>query len=57
MSKDSSITGATLGVGCGSIIAGLISWDHTQSVLWTFLHIVFGWLYVIHALVVGRAHF
>ena len=55
MSKNSS-AGAAAGVGSGSIIAGLISWEYTQSVLWTLLHVVFGWVYVIYSLIVHRAH-
>ncbi len=51
-----SKTTATIGVGSGSVIAGLISWQYTQSVLWTLLHVILGWLYVIYMLIVGRAH-
>ena len=50
-------TAAQAGVGLGSILAGLISWSHTQSVLWTLLHMAFNWLYVIYALIVHKAHF
>ena len=56
MSKNSSTTGATAGIGSGSIIAGLISWEYTHSILWTLLHVVLGWLYVIYCLIVGRVH-
>ena len=55
MSKNSS-AGAAAGIGSGSVIAGLISWEHTQSVLWTLLHVIFGWVYVIYSLIVGRVH-
>ena len=55
MPDNHSRTTATIGVGSGSIIAGLISWEYTQSVLWTLLHVVFGWLYVIYMLFVGKA--
>lgn len=56
MVSNGSRTGATIGVGSGSIIAGLISWDHTQSVLWTFLHVILGWFYVIYSLIIKRVH-
>lgn len=55
LSKNSS-TGAAVGVGSGSIIAGLISWDFTHGVLWTLLHVILGWIYVIYSLIIGRAH-
>lgn len=57
MPGNGSRTTATIGVGSGSIIAGLISWEHTQSVLWTLLHVILGWFYVIYSLIVHRAHF
>ncbi len=57
MSNKTCNTGAAAGVGTGSVIAGLISWEHTQSIMWTFLHIVFGWFYVIYSLIVKRVHF
>ena len=50
-------TAANAGIGIGHVLAGLISWSHTTSVGWTFLHVVLGWFYVIYALIVGKAHF
>jgi len=55
LSRNSS-TGAAAGIGSGSIIAGLISWEYTKSVLWTLLHAIFGWVYVIYSLIVHKAH-
>jgi hypothetical protein len=46
----------TVGVGSGSIIAGLISWEYTHAILWTLLHVALGWFYVIYCLIVGRVH-
>ena len=43
------------GVGAGGVIAGLISWMYTQSVLWTLLHVCGGWLYVLWSLADGKA--
>jgi hypothetical protein len=34
--------------GLGNIIAVTISWSVNQSILWTILHGVFGWFYVIY---------
>ena len=56
MASNGGKTSAAVGVGSGSVIAGLISWEHTQSVLWTLLHVILGWIYVIYALIVGKAH-
>ncbi len=56
MSDNHSRTTAAVGVGSGSIIAGLISWGHTQSILWTFLHVLLGWFYVIYSLIIHRVH-
>lgn len=36
------------GVGLGSIIAVVTSWDRNKSILWAILHGVFGWFYVIY---------
>ena len=52
----SKTTSISLGVVLGAVQAMLISWEHTQSVLWTLLHGIFGWFYVIYSLIIGRAH-
>ncbi|MFD0835818.1 hypothetical protein ACFQ0I_08595 [Mariniflexile aquimaris] len=35
------------GIGLGSVIAVVISWEYNKSVLLAILHGVFGWFYVI----------
>ncbi len=40
------------GIGLGSVIAVVISWDRNKSVLYSFIHGVFGWLYVIYFIIV-----
>lgn len=55
--SSAAATGASAGVGMGAVLAALISWDATQSLLWTILHMIEGWLYVIYSLFVHRAHF
>lgn len=55
-SGNSGNPAATLGIGFGSVLAALISWSHATSVVWTFVHMIFGWFYVIYALIVGKAH-
>lgn len=39
------------GVGLGSILAVVISWDRNHSIIWAILHAVCGWLYVIYYIV------
>ncbi len=40
------------GIGLGTIIAVVISWSRNKSILWAIIHGIFGWLYVIYALIV-----
>ena len=42
------------GVGLGTIIAVVISWSRNKSILWAILHGIFGWFYVIYAIIVGK---
>ena len=36
------------GVGLGSIIAVVVSWERNKSVLFSVIHGIFGWLYVLY---------
>jgi len=36
------------GIGIGSVIAMLASWERNKSIRWVILHAVFGWLYVFY---------
>ncbi len=36
------------GIGIGAVIAGILSWSVNHSILFCFLHILCGWLYVIY---------
>ena len=36
------------GIGIGSVLATILSWNANQSILWAILHGFFGWLYVIY---------
>ena len=36
------------GIGLGSVIAVVTSWDRNRSILWAIIHGIFGWLYVIY---------
>ena len=42
------------GVGLGTIIAVVLSWNRNQSILWAIVHGILGWLYVIYVLIVGK---
>ncbi len=36
------------GIGLGSVLAVVTSWDRNKSILLAILHGIFGWLYVIY---------
>ncbi len=36
------------GIGLGSVIAGVTSWERNKSVLLAIIHGIFSWLYVIY---------
>ncbi|PIY10000.1 MAG: hypothetical protein COZ18_06955 [Flexibacter sp. CG_4_10_14_3_um_filter_32_15] len=38
----------TNGIGLGSVIAGVTSWERNKSVLLAIIHGIFSWLYVIY---------
>jgi hypothetical protein len=42
------------GIGIGTVIAVVISWNRNKSVLWAIIHGLLGWLYVIYALIVRK---
>jgi hypothetical protein len=41
--------GAKYGVGFGSGLAMVISYDANHSILWAIIHGILGWLYVVYA--------
>jgi hypothetical protein len=49
MSRRSSAAGG--GIGLGTVIAAILSWNANHSVLWAVLHGFLGWLYVIYYVV------
>jgi branched-subunit amino acid transport protein len=42
------------GIGLGSVVAVVISWDRNKSILWAIIHGLFGWFYVIYALLFSK---
>lgn len=36
------------GVGLGSVIAVVASWDRNKSILWAIFHGILSWIYVIY---------
>lgn len=46
--QDISHTVTQSGIGLGSVIAVVASWDRNRSILWAILHGILGWLYVIY---------
>lgn len=49
-------TTITTGLGFGCVLAMIISWSHTTSILWTLFHGLLGWIYVVISLLNGNAH-
>jgi len=43
------------GIGIGSVIAIVISWDRNKSILYALLHRILGWLYVIYFIVIRES--
>ena len=37
------------GIGLGSLLAVLTSWERNKSILWAIIHAAFGWGYVIYS--------
>ncbi|MCE3074682.1 hypothetical protein [Chryseobacterium gwangjuense] len=35
------------GIGLGSVIAVVASWDRNQSIFWAIIHGILGWFYVV----------
>lgn len=48
ITKSTTKTITQSGIGLGSMIAVVSSWDRNKSIFWAILHAVFGWLYVIY---------
>lgn len=42
------------GIGLGSIIAGITSWERNKSVLWVVIHAFLSWFYVVYFLLTRR---
>lgn len=45
---------AQSGVGLGSVLAVVCSWQRNRSILWAILAAVFSWLYVIYFAITRR---
>jgi hypothetical protein len=43
------------GIGIGSAIAIVVSWDRNKSILYALLHGILGWLYVIYFVIVRES--
>jgi len=37
-----------------SILAVMVSWYFNKSILWAIFHYMFGWIYMIYCLLIGR---
>jgi hypothetical protein len=45
---DQSVIVTQTGIGLGSVIAVVCSWDRNHSILWAILAGIFSWFYVIY---------
>jgi hypothetical protein len=45
---DQSVIVTQTGIGLGSVIAVVCSWDRNRSILWAILAGIFSWFYVIY---------
>ena len=45
---DQSVVVTQTGIGLGSVIAVVCSWDRNRSILWAILAGIFSWFYVIY---------
>ena len=43
------------GIGIGSVIAIVVSWDRNKSILYAILHGIFGWLSVIYFIIIRES--
>ena len=43
------------GIGIGSVIAIVVSWDRNKSILYALLHGILGWLYVVYFIIVRES--
>tara|TARA_B100002049_G_scaffold175595_1_gene133079 strand:- start:597 stop:845 length:249 start_codon:yes stop_codon:yes gene_type:complete len=43
------------GIGFGSVVAAITSWERNKSVLWVIIHGMLSWFYVIYFLVTRKA--
>jgi len=43
------------GIGLGSVIAVVCSWQRNKSILWAILHSLLSWIYVIYFACTRRA--
>lgn len=43
------------GIGLGSVLAVVVSWERNKSVLLAFLHGIFSWFYVIYFVITRKS--
>jgi ABC-type Fe3+-siderophore transport system permease subunit len=48
-------TAISSGIGMGTVLAVVVSWERNKSILLAFLHGIFSWLYVIYFALTRKA--
>ncbi|MBI1176895.1 hypothetical protein GC207_05595 [bacterium] len=56
MAQQATSTVTQTGIGIGSAIAIVCSWDRNRSILWAILAGIFSWLYVIYFALTREDH-
>ena len=47
-------TAISSGIGLGTVLAVVVSWERNKSVLLAFLHGIFSWLYVLYFVITRK---
>ena len=54
MRNNKGESNVSVGLGLGNVIAAMVSWTVNKSILWAFIHGIFGWFYIIYYLIFVR---
>lgn len=45
---------AVSGIGLGSFVAAILSWQHHHSMMWASIHAIYSWFYVAYYTLVAN---
>jgi len=55
LARETSHTAVETGIGLGSVLAVVCSWQRNRSILWAFLAGIMSWFYVVYFALTRRA--